>query len=223
MTGRTALVAGATGLVGGLLLTRLLAAPAYGHVVAVTRKPLGFAHPKLREIVTDFDTLESAIAASGEKVDDTFCALGTTIKRAGSRQAFRRVDHDYVLAFARAAKNAGAARFLLVSAIGSSARSTIFYSRVKGETEQAVSTLGFAATHIFQPGMLLGRRGESRPGEAVAQALTPFVNPLLLGPVAAYRGIDADTVAASMVAAASGALSGKQVHTYRSMMALARA
>jgi uncharacterized protein YbjT (DUF2867 family) len=221
MIERTALVAGATGLVGGFLVRKLLASPAYGRVVVLVRASSGLVHPKLHEIVVNFDRLESSVAASGEKVDDAFCALGTTIKRAGSQEAFRRVDFDYVVAFAKAAEAAGARQFLLVTAIGSSAKSGIFYSRVKGEAENAVAALGFAATHIFRPGMLLGRRGESRPGEAVAQALTPFVNPLLLGPAAAYRGIDAQTVAASMAEAALRPATGLHVHTYRSMMALA--
>ncbi|HEX7777443.1 MAG TPA: NAD(P)H-binding protein [Parvibaculum sp.] len=222
MTGRTALVAGATGLVGGHLVARLLASPLYEHVLVVTRRKSGLAHPKLREIVADFDKLEGAIAATGEKIDDAFCALGTTIKRAGSQDAFRRVDYDYVVAFAKAAKAAGARQFLLVTAIGSSAKSGIFYSRVKGEAEDAVAALGFATTHIFRPSMLLGRRGEARPAEAVAQALTPFINPLLLGPAAAYRGIAAETVAASMAGAALKVAAGLHFHTYRSMTALAR-
>jgi uncharacterized protein YbjT (DUF2867 family) len=222
MTGRTALIAGATGLVGGHLLKRLLASPDYDRVVAVTRKPLGLAHPKLREIVSDFDALENIVASSGEKADDAFCALGTTIRIAGSQEAFRRVDYDYVVGFARAAKKAGAARFLLVSAVGSSASSTIFYSRVKGEAEEAISAMHFPAFHIFRPGVLLGERKEKRPTEAVLMVLTPFLNTLMHGPAAAYRGISADTVAASMIAAAALGVPGRHVHTYRSMTMLSR-
>lgn len=221
-TERTALIAGATGLVGGFLLQRLLASPAYASVVAVTRRKLSVADPKLVEIVADFEKIEEAIAATHIKVDDAFRALGTTIRRAGSQAAFARVDFDYVAGFARAAKMAGATRFLLVSAVGSSARSPIFYSRVKGEAEEAVSALGFEATHIFRPSMLLGRRGESRPGETVAKALTPFLNPLLIGPASIYRGIPAETVAAAMPAAASRGDRGTHIHTWRSMIDLAR-
>jgi uncharacterized protein YbjT (DUF2867 family) len=220
--GRTALLAGATGLVGGHLLTRLLASPEYARVIAVTRKRLAVEHPKLHQIVTDFDELEAAVASSGVNVDDAFCALGTTIKIAGSQEKFRRVDFDYVAGFARAAKAAGAKRFLLVSAMGASARSTIFYSRVKGEAEDAVSAPGFAALHIFRPGMLLGARAQPRPIEVIVGALTPLLNPLMMGGAAVYKSIRGEMVAEAMVAAALGASEGRNIHTYRSMAALAK-
>ena len=216
---RTALLAGATGLVGGHLLQRLLADPRHKRVVTVSRKALGIEHPKLRPLITDFDTIEAAVAGLGETADDAFCALGTTIKTAGSRAAFRRVDFGYVVAFARAARAAGARRFMLVSAIGASARSAIFYLRVKGETEEAVAALGYPALHIFRPGLLLGKRAESRPREALGMALAPFLNPLMLGPAKAYRGIPADTVAAAMIIAAGAERTGRQIHTYADMVA----
>lgn len=159
------------------------------------------------------------MAGLGETVDDAFCALGTTIKTAGSRAAFRRVDFGYVVAFARAARASNARRFMLVSAIGSSARSRIFYLRVKGETEEAVAALGFPALDIFRPGLLLGQRAESRPREALGMALAPFLNPLMLGPAKAYRGIPADMVAAAMIIAAGAERTGRQIHTYADMVA----
>ena len=182
---RTALLAGASGLVGGHLLQRLLADPRYKRVVTVSRKALGIEHPKLRSLITDFDAIEAAMAGLGETVDDAFCALGTTIKTAGSRAAFRRVDFGYVVAFARAARAVGARRFMLVSAIGASARSRIFYLRVKGETEEAVAALGYPALHIFRPGLLLGQRAESRPREALGMAGTPIPMPTWWHPRAA--------------------------------------
>jgi uncharacterized protein YbjT (DUF2867 family) len=156
------------------------------------------------------------VAGLGETVDDAFCALGTTIKTAGSRAAFRRVDFGYVVAFARAA---GARHFMLVSAIGASVRSRIFYLRVKGETEEAVAALGYPALHIFRPGLLLGHRAQSRPREALGMALAPFLDPLMLGPAKAYRGIPADMVAAAMIAAAGTERTGRQIHTYADMVA----
>lgn len=216
---RTALLAGASGLVGGHLLQRLLADPRYKRVVTVGRKALGIEHPKLRSLITDFDAIEAAMAGLGETVDDAFCALGTTIKTAGSRAAFQRVDFGYVVAFARAARASNARRFMLVSAIGSSARSRIFYLRVKGETEEAVAALGFPALDIFRPGLLLGQRAESRPREALGMALAPFLNPLMLGPAKAYRGIPADMVAAAMIIAAGAERTGRQIHTYADMVA----
>jgi uncharacterized protein YbjT (DUF2867 family) len=129
---RTALLAGESGLVGGHLLRRLLADPSYRQVIAVSRNELGIEHPKLRPLITDFDTIEAAIAGLGETADDAFCALGTTIKTAGSRDAFRRVDFGHVVAFARAARAAGARRLMLVSAMGASVRSATGPSRVHG-------------------------------------------------------------------------------------------
>lgn len=222
MTNRTALIAGATGLVGNLLLKRLLASPDYARVVVVTRRSLGLSHPKLTEMVVEFKALDVLFANPAIRVDDAFCALGTTIKKAGSQSAFRRVDLDYVVNFAKAAKAAGAARFLLVSAIGSSAQSSIFYSRVKGEAEQAVSGLGFETTHIFQPGLIIGPRAERRPAEAAMMAATPFLNNLLVGPLKIYRGIPADTIAAAMIAAAASPDKGRVIHTYTSMTQLAQ-
>jgi uncharacterized protein YbjT (DUF2867 family) len=216
---RTALLAGATGLVGGHLLRRLLAEPRYRQIIAVSRKELGIEHPKLRALITGFDAVEAAIAGLGETVDDAFCALGTTIKATGSREAFLRVDFGYVVAFARAARAAGAQRLMLISAIGASARSAIFYLRVKGETEEAVAALGYPALHIFRPSLLLGRRTESRPREALGMALAPFLNPLMLGRAKAYRGIPADTVAAAMITAAGTGRTGRHIHTYADMMA----
>ncbi|MGE5713638.1 MAG: NAD(P)H-binding protein [Betaproteobacteria bacterium] len=216
---RTALLAGATGLVGGHLLRRLLADPRYRQIIAVSRKELGIEHPKLRPLITNFDAIAAAIAGLGETVDDAFCALGTTIKTAGSREAFRRVDFGHVVAFARTARVAGARRFMVVSAMGASARSVIFYLRVKGDTEEALTALGYPALHIFRPGLLLGLRAESRPWEALGMTLAPFLNSLMVGPAKAYRGIPADTVAAAMIAAAGTAHTGQHIHTYADMMA----
>jgi uncharacterized protein YbjT (DUF2867 family) len=224
MTGapdRTAILAGATGLVGAHLLRLLLADPRYGRVIAVSRRGLGIEHAKLRSLITAFDAVETALADAGETIDDAFCALGTTIRTAGSRAAFRRVDFDYVVAFARAARAAGARQFILASAIGASVRSAFFYLRVKGEAEQAVAGLGYPAFHVFRPCLLLGRRAQPRPREALGQALAPFLNPLLVGPAAAYRGIPAERVAAAMIAAAVPERPGRHIHTYAEMTASA--
>ncbi|MEQ8267581.1 MAG: oxidoreductase [Parvibaculum sp.] len=220
--GRQAIVAGATGLIGGFLLRHLIADPLYAHVVALTRRPLeDIASPKLENLVADFDALEQSIANKDLAVDDAYCALGTTIKIAGSQAAFHKVDHDYILAFAQAANARGAKRFLLVSAIGADAKSSIFYSRVKGETERAVAALGFEALHIFRPGMLIGSRAEKRPVEEIGAVVAPFFNALMLGPARPYRSIPAETVAKAMIAAASSDIPGRQIHTYDEMERLA--
>jgi uncharacterized protein YbjT (DUF2867 family) len=198
----TALIAGASGLVGGLLLTQLLAADEYDRVISLGRRPLEISHPKLTQVTADFAALDGVTA--GLRCDDAFCCLGTTIKVAGSREAFRAVDHVAVLAFAWAAQRAGAGRFFVVSALGANAESRIFYNRVKGETEEALQVLGFSTLAIFQPGLLLGKRTQPRPGERVLAVLLWLAEPLLIGRARKYRGIEAVTVARAMVRCSFG-------------------
>ncbi|MGV8996346.1 MAG: NAD(P)H-binding protein [Parvibaculaceae bacterium] len=219
---RSAIVAGATGLVGGFLLERLLASPDYEAVTCVTRKQIAEGNPKLRQVVGPLDDAESMATNAGVKATDAYCTLGTTIKTAGSQPAFRKVDFDYVMNFARAAKAAGATRFMLVSAIGASASSQIFYSRIKGETEEALGQMGFEALHIFRPGLLLGARGERRAAESMMMTIAPLLNPLMLGPATVYKSINADAVAAAMIATANTGTKGRQIYTYKEMMQLAR-
>ncbi|MBO6635951.1 NAD(P)H-binding protein [Parvibaculum sp.] len=218
--GRTALVAGATGLVGGHLVRQLIADASCRKLVTLTRRPPeGVASPKLNGVIADFGKFD--VSLTGVAADDAYCALGTTIKTAGSQAAFYTVDHDYIVAFANAAKAAGAKRFMLVSAIGADATSSIFYSRVKGETERDVEALGFEALHIFRPGLLLGERAERRTLEGIGMGLAPYLNPLMLGPARVYRSIPAATVAGAMRGAAASGLSGRHVHTYDAMIRLA--
>lgn len=200
--GRTALLAGASGLVGRYLLDQLVGAPEYDRVVAVVRRPLEFEHPKLVEVVADFAALERL--PEPLRGDDAFCCLGTTRKRAGSRAAFRAVDHGAVLAFAWAAQRGGARRFFTVSALGADAESRFFYNRVKGETEEALGVLGFATLGIFRPGLLLGPREEVRVGERVAAAALALASPLLIGRFARYRPVHAAIVARAMLRASFG-------------------
>ncbi len=221
MTSTVALLAGATGLVGGCLLECLLASPRHSRIVTVARRPLARTHDKLTHLVVDFDTLEDSLGDADLQVDEAYCALGTTIKKAGSRAAFRKVDFDYETAFARAALTAGAKRFALVSSIGANPTSSIFYSRIKGETEETVRDIGFPALHIFQPGVLLGERRYTRPAEQLAIAATPFLNLGLQGPLRKYRGIAAKDVAKAMLVALSGVGPGA-THRYGEIVDAAR-
>ena len=191
---RTALVAGASGLVGGALLDLLLEDARFAEVHSLGRRPLPRTHPKLVQHTVDFARLDTLALPAAQ---DAFCTLGTTIKKAGSQEAFRAVDHDAVLAFARAARRAGVQRFLVVTALGANARSRVFYNRVKGETQDALGALGFDSLVILQPSLLLGERGEHRLGEQVAGTLARVLAPLLR-PLAA-RPIEARTVARAMV------------------------
>ena len=200
---RTALLAGSSGLVGRYLLDMLLGAPEYERVIAVGRRPLEVEHPKLIEVVANFDALDRV--APPLRGDVAFCCLGTTMKRAGSREAFRAVDHGAVLAFAWAAQRGGAKRFFTVSAMGADPESRVFYNRVKGETEQALGVLGFETLGIFRPGLLRGPRDEYRFGERLAGAALALVDPLLMGSWRKYRAVHAAVVARAMVRASFGA------------------
>lgn len=190
---RRALLAGATGLIGGMLLEKLLASPEYARVIVLARRPLPRAHDKLQVEIVDFGRLPALPA-----VDDVFCCLGTTIRKAGSQEAFRRVDHDYVLALAQRARAAGSARFLMVSALGADASSRVFYNRVKGETERDIAVTGLDAW-FFRPSLLDGPREENRPGERLALVVMRVIGPLMVGPLARYRAIPASTVAQAML------------------------
>ncbi|HEX2203946.1 MAG TPA: NAD(P)H-binding protein [Longimicrobium sp.] len=195
--GRTAVLLGATGLVGGHCLELLLGDDAWARVVVVGRRSLGRAHAKLEERVVDFERLEAD--ADAFEADDVFCGLGTTIRAAGSQEAFRRVDHDYPLAAARLASERGAKRFLLVTAMGADPGSRVFYNRVKGEVERGVSALPFEGVALLRPSLILGERADRRPAEALAQRAAPVLNPLLMGPLRKYRAIPAAAIARAMV------------------------
>jgi uncharacterized protein YbjT (DUF2867 family) len=211
-TPKIALVAGATGLVGGLLVKALLEAPDYTRVYALTRRPFGKDHPKLANRVVIFERMSEQL--KGLVAQDAFCCIGTTIAEAGSQEAFRAADVDAVLMFARAARAAQATRFVVVSSVGASVQSKKFYLRTKGEMEEAVSDLGFASVDILQPGLLLGPRQTLRPLEFAASIFAPLINPLLTGAREPYRAIPAETVAKAMLGAARRGARGIYRYTF---------
>src|SRR4051812_7727829 len=187
---RTALIAGATGLVGGHVLRLLLADETWDRVVSVGRREVDVQDPKLEQ-------LTAVLPQIGElpPVDDVFCALGTTIKQAGSQDAFRAIDHDAVVALATAAKQSGATAFLHVTAMGAKPGSRVFYNRVKGETEHDVAAVDIPTTVAFRPSIIDGDRTESRPGEHVSLAVMRTLAPVL-GPLRPTR---AEDIAAAML------------------------
>jgi uncharacterized protein YbjT (DUF2867 family) len=192
---RKVLLAGATGLVGGLMLQALLADPAVSQVHALSRRPLTIDHPKLQVHIVDFSRLPALPAG-----DEAYLALGTTIKVAGSQQAFRAVDLDANMAVARAAFAAGVRRIGLVSAAGANAASSVFYNRVKGELEDALKAMGLTALVIARPSLLLdhrdGLRQPPRIGERIAIPIAKLLAPVLPG---TYRPVHARAVAQSLV------------------------
>jgi uncharacterized protein YbjT (DUF2867 family) len=191
----TALVAGASGLVGGECLKRLLASASYDRVIVLTRRDLGerVKHAKVRQVVVEFDRLGDV--REQLRADHVFCALGTTIRKAGSQAKFHEVDCEYPLKLARLARKEGAGHFSIVSALGASRTSPFFYSRVKGEVEEGLRAMGWPSLAIFRPSVIAGERGESRPLEKLSSRL------LRLAP-ATWRPVEASDIAAAMVAVA---------------------
>jgi len=196
------LLAGATGLVGSLCLPRLLAEPGVERVVAPARRQIAVQHPKLERHIIDFTRLRTA--RSLFNVDKIICALGTTIRQAGSQERFREVDLTYPLEMARLGREQGARHFLLVSALGADAASNVFYNRVKGEVETGLRALGYPQLTILRPSLLLGERGEFRLGEEVGKHLA-FLVP------GKYRPVQADDVAKVLVEAARQEVPGVEV------------
>lgn len=208
-------------MVGRELVRQLLEDGAYASVVALVRRKTGLTHPKLQEVVVDYRAL---VEMAGETVEeeqagephielrlagaDVFCALGTTIKKAGTQEAFRKVDYDYPLALGRLAKAQGAAQFLIVTAMGADPASRIFYSRVKGEVEEALRDLHLPVLHLFRPSLLLGKRDEFRLGERLAGMIMPGFAALL----GKYRPVHGRTVAAAMIRMAKSGEPGVHIH-----------
>jgi uncharacterized protein YbjT (DUF2867 family) len=190
-----AVLAGASGMVGGECLQCLLDHPEYGTITVLTRRDLGtrMRSRKIRQLVTDFDEL--GLHSKDLQADHVFCALGTTIKKAGSQAKFRQVDYDYPLALARITLAEGARHFSLVSALGASVSSPFFYSRVKGELERALQEMDWPGLGIVRPSVIAGERAESRPMERLSERLLRFAPPT-------WRPVEARDIARSMVAVA---------------------
>jgi uncharacterized protein YbjT (DUF2867 family) len=212
-SGKTAILIGATGLVGAACLEQLLESPAYRKVIAVTRRPVPVKHRKLVRLETPFDQLATAL--EGLVADDAFCCLGTTIRQAGTKAEFHKVDYGYALEFADVTRRQGATHFLLVSALGANAHSPVFYNRVKGLLEKEVEALGFPRLSIFRPSLLLGSRGQSRPAEALGIRLAGLVSPFLRGPLSRIHPIRGDDLSAALVACGEAdGPPGKQVYHF---------
>lgn len=206
---RNVLVLGATGLVGRALIDLLLREPTILSVIAVVRRATDLpSDPKLSVHLTDFEHL--AEHTDVFRVDQVFCALGTTMRLAGSQDRFRRVDHDYPLQAARLSQAGGATHYLLVSAIGADPASRIFYNRVKGETEADITRVGFPNLTIARPSLLVGPRSERRLGERLGQVLGLLAPP-------SYRPIAATDVAAALTLAARESRLGVRILTSKEM------
>jgi uncharacterized protein YbjT (DUF2867 family) len=206
---RTAILIGATGLIGSYVLQNLLAEERYQRVKVFGRKKMDVSHPKLEQHIIDFDNPQSWSALING--DDVFCCLGTTIRTAGSQEAFRKVDLEYPLSFGKAAAANGVSQYLLISSLGADDKSSNFYLRTKGEIEHLLQELKFSSFIALRPSMLLGPRKEFRAGELVGKFFMRVFFFLFLGTLKKYRAIHAATVAKAMVRLALSGSTGYRV------------
>lgn len=217
---KTALVVGATGLIGRCCVQQLLADAYYQQVMVLVRRPLPMQHPKLVQHIVDFEQMMDHFPDITP--DDVFCCLGTTIKTAGSTSAFRRVDFDYPLRIAKQCLRQGASGFLVVSAMGASPTSSLFYNRVKGDLASGLMKLGYTSLHIFRPSLLWGARSEKRLLESLGKLCLRALSFLLIGPLRPYRAIQANAVAAAMLQAAKQGNTGLLIYPSQQIQALSK-
>lgn len=213
---RIAVLLGASGATGQKLLPLLLRDPGYRKIITLSRRETGIRHTKLENRIVDFGDL--AAGFKNLKADDCYCTFGTTIKIAGSEQAMTRIDHEWVMDFARAGLAAGATRFAYLSAANADPESPLFYARLKGQTENALKALGFADLAIFRPGMIIAKRADRRWAEAMLFPLLPVVDKLMMGALARYRSIPVESLAKAIAAFSRQQGSGVRTHYWQAMI-----
>ncbi len=201
MKSKIALVLGATGLVGQELIELLTTDSLYHSIIIINRREVGYNHPKIQERVIDFSFIDSEIKQIN--ATDVFCCIGTTIKKAGSKDAFRKVDYEIPVSFGRIAERSNVESYTVISSMGANAASNNFYSSVKGEMENQLLPLIIPNLTILRPSLLLGDRDESRFGEDVAKSIFSVLGFLMVGPLKKYKPIHAKQVAKAMIYFAS--------------------
>jgi uncharacterized protein YbjT (DUF2867 family) len=204
---KTALIIGATGLVGSKIVRRLNDSKFYSRVILLVRRKSDFNHLKFEERLIDFDNIDP----ESIKGDDVFCAIGTTIKKAGSKENQYKIDCEYPYNIAHIAKQNGTKQFILVSSIGADYNSNNFYLRTKGELEKKISELNFETFIILRPSIILGKRNEFRLGETIGVFFINLFSPLFFGSLKKYKGVRASAIASRMVIAANQNLKGKHI------------
>lgn len=215
MNGQTAVVLGATGLIGSSLIEQLLIDDAFSTVRVLVRRPISLKHPKLEVCITDFSDYDAFKKNLGTG-DCIFSCIGTTNANVkGDKLLYRSIDSDIPVNTARFGKKAGFKQYLLVSAVSANSNSRIFYSRLKGEVEEMIATYQFQSFHVFRPSLLLGRKQSERSGENIAGALFRFFSFLI---PSKYKAIDASAVAKAMIKTARQGKEGFNVYYYREMV-----
>lgn len=217
---RTALVIGATGLVGRALVFELLKCKDYLKVIVLVRTDLVLKHPKLEQHIVDFDKLHEY--ADFMQTDDVFCCLGTTNAQTPDKTLYRKIDLEYPLTVAKLALQQNAHHFIMVSAMGADKNSSIFYNKLKGEAEEVIMQLDYKSISIVRPALLLGSRKQVRVAEQLAQYIFKVINPLMVGPLKAGKAIKAETVAKAMLKLAQQAKTGKQIYKNNELFDLSK-
>lgn len=203
---KKAILIGATGLIGGDLLNKLLASDLYSEVLVISRKQVDHHHPKLKQLTISFeDIYKYETQINGE---DIFCCLGTTAKKTPNKDLFRKIDYQYPLDIAKIGFKNGSKNYHLISAMGADVKSGIFYNQVKGEIERDIKLINFKSLHIYQPSLLDGNRKESRFLEQMAIAVMHIINPILIGGLKKYRSIKIEKVASAILNQATKNLKG---------------
>ncbi len=221
MQAKTAVLLGASGLIGSGLLQLLLQDDQYGKVRVLVRSSFPMIHPKLEVKITDFNDAGNYRLSLGEG-DVIFCCIGTTMKKVkGDKALYRQIDRDIPVHAAQYGMDKGFSQYLLVSAIGASANASNFYLQLKGGVEDAIMALPYAAVHVFRPSLLLGNREERRTGESIAQSVMPLFSFLMTGKLKKYKPVQAMDVAKAMLAASKSGVKGTNIYEYTQIKALA--
>lgn len=218
---KIAIVFGATGLVGSVLLKQLCESPVYSEVVTFSRKSLSFNHPKIKEVFNYFTDLTSI--KNSLHGDDLFCCLGTTIKKAGSQENFKKIDFELPVQLAKMAEENKIKGFFVVSSIGADPKSSNFYLRTKGEMEKEVLDCNIPKIAIVRPSMLLGKRDEFRFGEEIGKMLMKTFSIFVTGRFRKYRAIQAETVARAMIVIANDDNSDQDIYESDELIEIAGA
>ncbi|GAA4275215.1 nucleoside-diphosphate sugar epimerase [Aquimarina gracilis] len=206
---KTAIILGATGLTGGILLKQLIDDDRYDKIKLFSRKTIGISHPKIEEYIINM--LELRDHAQEFIADEVFCCIGTTNAKTPDKELYHNIDYGIPVSAARLSKTNRIQTLIVISALGADSESRIFYNRTKGEMENAILEFDIPKTHILQPSLIGGKRDEKRPGEYFFKVVMKVFNPLLFGPLKKYRIIHPETIVSCMIWLANNEFDKKRI------------